>query len=69
MASVQERTGALSDDILIPRTSHLQATIGTQTDETTQPQIETLEENETPAILKETVIPGPLQPQKHQNET
>ena len=37
MASVQERTGALSDDILIPRPSHLQATIATQTDETTQP--------------------------------
>ncbi len=54
--------GALSDDPLTPKPSHLQATIGTQTDETTQPRIETLEENETPAILKAPVIPGLMQP-------
>ncbi len=62
MACVQERIRALSDDILIPRPSHLQATIGTQTDETTQPRMETLEENETPAILKETTMLGLTQP-------
>ncbi len=32
---------------------------GTQTDGTTQPRMETLEENETPAALKETTMPGP----------
>ncbi len=36
-ARVQEWMGALSEDILIPRPPYLQATIGTQTDETTQP--------------------------------
>ncbi len=69
MACVQERMGALSDDISIPRPSHLQATIGTQIDETTQPQMETLEENETPVILKETAMPGLTPTHKHQNET
>ena len=47
---------------------HLQATIGTQTDETTQPQIETLEENGNPAILKQTVIPGPMQPKSNRTK-
>ena len=59
---MQERTGALTDDILTPRPPCPLATIGTQTDETTQPRIETLLENEAPAILKETIMPGPTQP-------
>ncbi len=33
----QDRTGALSDAISLPRPPYLQATIGTQTDETNQP--------------------------------
>ncbi len=66
VARVQERAGALPDDLLTPRPTHLQATIGTQTDETTKPQVETSEENETPAILKETMIPGPTQPENNQ---
>ncbi len=45
LACVQEKVGTLSDSPLAIRPSHLQTTIGTQTDETTQPQIETLEEN------------------------
>ncbi len=68
LARVQERAGALSDSPLATRSSHLQATVGTQTDETTQPRIETLEENETPAILKETVIPGPMQPESKRTQ-
>ncbi len=61
-ARIQEWTRVPTDDILTPRPPCPQATIGTRTDETTQPRIETLEENETPAILKETTMPGPTQP-------
>ncbi len=46
----------------IPRPPYLQATIGTQTDETDQPRAETLLENEAPAIPKETTMPVPTQP-------
>ena len=42
--------------------------MGTQTDETNQPQIETLEESETPAILKDTVIPRPMQPESNETQ-
>ena len=38
-------------------------TTGTQTDETTPPRMETLEENEAPETRKETVTPGPMQPE------
>ena len=68
LAHVQERAGALSHSPLITRPSHLQAIVGTQTDKTTQPRIETLEGNETPAILKETVIPGPMQPESNRTQ-
>ncbi len=43
----QDRTGALADDTYVPRPLYLQATIGTQTNETNQPQRETLLEKET----------------------
>ena len=46
----------------------LQATVGTQTDGTAQPRIETLKENETPAILKETVTPGLMQPESNETQ-
>ncbi len=68
LARVQERAGALTDDTLTPGPPCLQATIGTQTDETTQPRIETLEESETPAILEETVIPRPMQPESNETQ-
>ncbi len=42
LARVQESAGALVDDPVIPGSPHLQTTTGTQTDETTQPRIETL---------------------------
>ncbi len=61
-ARVQERSGAPVDDSVPPGSPCLLATTGTQTDETSQPGIETLEENETPETLKETVTPGPQQP-------
>ncbi len=62
LARLQERVGALVGDSVISRPPRLQTAIGTQIDETTPPRKETLEESETPAILKETVIPGPTQP-------
>ncbi len=68
LAHMQERVGAPVDDSMISRPLHLQAAIGTQTDETTQPRIEALEESETPAILKETVIPGPTQPGSNETQ-
>ncbi len=58
----QDRMGALSYDTSTSRPLYLQATIGTQTDETNQTQIETLLKNETPAIPKETIMPGLTQP-------
>ncbi len=61
-ALVQERSGAPVGDSVTPGPPCLQATTGTQTDETPQPRIETVEENETPETLKETVTPGPRQP-------
>ncbi len=64
-ARVQEWTGALTDDILTPRPLCPQATIGTQTDETTQPRIETLLESEAPAIPKETTMLGADSAQEH----
>ena len=62
LARVQERPGAPVDDTLTPGSPHLQATTGTQTDETIQPRIETLEESKAPETLKKTVTPGPEQP-------
>ncbi len=62
LACVQERAGAPMDNPVIPGSPYLQNTIGTQTDGTPQPRIETLEENEAPETLKETVTPGPMQP-------
>ncbi len=61
-ARMQERSGAPVDDSVTPGPPCLQATTGTKTDETPQPRIETLEENETPVTLKETVTSGPKQP-------
>ncbi len=55
-------------DSVISGPLRLQTTIGTQTDETTPPQIETLEESETPAILKETVISRSMQPESHETQ-
>ncbi len=68
LAHVQERARAPVDDSVVSRPPHLQATISTQTDETTPPQIETLEESELPVTLKETVIPGPMQPESHKTQ-
>ncbi len=65
---MQERAGSPVDDSVISRPPRLQATVGTQTDETTQPQIETLEENETPSTLTETVVPGPMQPESNETQ-
>ncbi len=67
LARVQERTGAPVYDPVTPRFPCLQATTGTQTDETTQSRIETLEESKSPETLEETVTPGPEQPAS--NET
>ncbi len=58
----QDRTGALSDDTSTPKPPSPQATIGTQTDETNQPQIETLLEKETPPLPIETTRDGPDKP-------
>ena len=44
-ACMQERSGAPVDDPVTPGPPGLQATTGTQTDETAPPRIETLEEN------------------------
>ncbi len=68
LAHVQEKAGAQTEDSVTSRPPCLQTTIGTQTDETTQPRIETLEENATPVILKETVIPGPTQPANNETQ-
>ena len=68
LARVQERARAPVGDPIISGPPRLQATTGTQTDETTPPQIETLEENETPEILKETVTPGPMQPESNETQ-
>ncbi len=62
LAQVQERAGAPVDDPVTSGSPCLQAITGTQTDETSSPQIETLKENEAPEALKETITPGPEQP-------
>ncbi len=67
-ARVQERSGAPVDDPVTPGSPRLQATTSTQTDETTQPRIETLEESKAPETLKETVIPGPEQPASNKTQ-
>ncbi len=59
---VQEKPGAPVDDAVTPGSPRLQATTGTQTDETTQPRIETLKESKAPETLKKKVTPGPEQP-------
>ncbi len=56
------------DNPVIPGSPRLQATTGTQTDETTQTQIETLEESEAPKTLKETVTPGLNQPASNETQ-
>ncbi len=68
LAHVQERAGAQGGDSMISRPLRLQATIGTQTNDTTPPRIETLEENEAPGILKETVTPRPMQPESNETQ-
>ncbi len=62
LARVQERSGAPVDDSVTPEPPCLQATTSTQTDETTPPRTETLEENEASETLKETVTPRSMQP-------
>ncbi len=53
---------------MTPGPPRLQATTSTQTDETTPRRIETLEENETPETLRETVTPGPMQPESNESQ-
>ncbi len=67
-ARVQERSGARVDDPVTPGPQRLQATTGTQADETTPSRIDTLEENEAPETLKETVTPGPMQPESNETQ-
>ena len=61
-AHVQERLDAPADDSVSPGPPCPLVTASTQTDVTSQPEIETWRENETPVPLKETVTPGPKQP-------
>ncbi len=68
LARVQERVGAPVDDPVIHESPRLQATTGTQTDETTQPRIETLEGSEAPETLTETVTPRPKQPASNETQ-
>ncbi len=58
----RDQTGALTDDTYTPSPLYPQATIGTQTNETKQPQTETLLEKETPPPPIETMKVGPDQP-------
>ncbi len=67
-ARVQERSGAPVDGPVTPGPPCLQATTSTQTDETTPPRIETLEENEAPKTWKETVTSGPMQPRSNETQ-
>ncbi len=60
-ARVQERTGVPEDNSMTPGSLRLQASTGTQTDETISTRTETLKENEAPETLKETLTPGPEQ--------
>ena len=62
LARVQEIVGAPVDNPVIPGSPHLQATTRTQTDETTQPRIETLEQSEAHETLEQTETPGPKEP-------
>ncbi len=62
LARMQERLGAPVDNSVTPGPPRLQATTGTQTDETNQPRIKAGEESEAPEALKETVTPGSEQP-------
>ncbi len=65
---MQERAGAPVENPVIPGSPRLQVTTSTQTDETTPPRIETLEESEAPKTLKETVTPGPMQPKSNETQ-
>ncbi len=53
---------------MTPGSPRLQATTGTQTDETTQPRIETSKESEAPETLKERVTAGPEQPVRNKTQ-
>ena len=66
-ARVQEISGAPVDDPVTPGPLRLQATTGTQTDETTPPQIETLEENEAPEVPEKDSNPRANTAQEQRN--
>ena len=69
LAHVQERLGVPVDDPVTPGSPRLQATTGTQTDKTTQPRLETLEESTDPETLKKTVTPRAGAAREQQNTT